>query len=42
MNITRENPQDNSFCSFIFDYELELVQIWKDKIKAKISEVLTV
>ena len=38
--ILNEDRQDNSFCCFIFDYELELVQIWKDKIDAKISEVL--
>jgi hypothetical protein len=37
---TKEHRENNSFYSFISDYESELVQIWKDKIAAKISEVL--
>ena len=37
---TKENREDNSFSYFVFDYELQLLQIWKNKIKSKISEVL--
>jgi hypothetical protein len=35
-----EHLGNNPFYHFNFDYESELVQIWKDKIAAKVSEVL--
>ena len=39
--IINEYQDNKSFSPFILDYEQELVQIWKDKIAAKLSEVLS-
>jgi hypothetical protein len=37
---TKENPKNKLFSSFIFDYEQELVSIWKRGLETKISKVL--